>query len=228
MGLSEYLAQRNVVTLLDVRDRHERTAVAVPGAVVIGLHELAAQTLHGESRMVIMGSGLDDARLLRACSGLRARGGDVRVLIGGIRALAHANQRLDGTGPGLEALAWLNGAELHRFALMAPDRLVMVGGDDQLALPAMLSSAERWPLAPAGDLVQRLQRLKARMPDSSIAVITVQANDATALHAKLIDVRAERVYVLKGGLAAYTAYLNEQRRIAENAYRPLRRPCGAV
>ena len=210
IGLTAYLAERDTLTVVDVRDRTERRRARIPDARVVSPVEIGSKAFLKGSPIVMVGSGLDDLPLMGRCADLRRAGWDARVLVGGVKTLALANQKLDAPAAELDMLGWLTGADLHRFALASPDRVVVVGGDGSPTLPAMLAMAERWPNSSEAEVAARVANAVRQRPESALAIVTLRA------------------FVLKGGLPAYTTYLDEQRRIAESAYRPLKRPCGAV
>lgn len=229
IGIEDFLRARARLLVIDVRDAGEAGRVGLSGAPVLSIDQLAGKRLLRDQSVVLAGDGLDDTSLLHVCQRLRQAGRDVRILSGGVRALNRAGARgIDGDGGALAAYDWLSPADWHRFAMRAPDRLILLGTAPLPRSPGT-DRAPRWSMD--GDwptLVGRLRALADTVPDTVLAVATADREQAAALHEALRRAGAGNIYVLRGGWPAYADYLDQQRRIAANAHRVLRHPCGSV
>ncbi len=228
VSIADYLRERAGLAVVDTRDRAERQRLRIPGALALAATEVETRGFLKREAVVLVGSGLDDRSLLERCANLRQAAWNTRVLAGGVRALAQADQPLDAARDALEALDRLTPADLHGFVSAAPARVVVVGVDATTTLPASLSAAERWPAnANWPDLARRLRKTADAVPETALAVVTARPEDAQALRGALQAIGGGRIFVLRDGLPAYAVYLDEQRQIAAHAYSVLKRPCGA-
>jgi rhodanese-related sulfurtransferase len=229
LAVEEYLRERANFILVDAREQSERAHVRIPGALPLSVGAIPSKHFLDGARVALVGTGLDDAELGAQCGQLHAAGmSQVRVLVGGVRALAQQGQPLSGDNVALADLDWVLPRELHRFATQTAARVVLIGIDASATLPASLEHARRWPVS--ADWMrnaQLLTKMSNSTADTPIVAVTADQHSAQSLHAALQAVQASQVYVLRDGIAAYLSYLDEQQRIAANANIRLIKPCGA-
>jgi len=186
--------------------------------------------------VVLIGSGRDDADLVRACGELRRAGfQQVKLLRGGIRAWVNAQRPLLVDAGVAQTFDVISPSEFHRQAAGAPWVVlgVDVGPADGLAIG--VNSFE--PITAGDDAVRALDAIRRRQATiarmsvnerpNAIVVVTRDSASATRLLDAVRNAGLADFLVLQGGMAGYQAFLTQQQSIAAAAGKPLVRACGS-
>ncbi len=207
--------------LIDQRPRAQYEAWPIPGAVHGVPSDVGTMRMFAPKRVVLIGTGRDDATLLRRCRQLRENGAEhVFVLVGGIRTLVEASE-LD-VPPNLrDRLYLLSSHELHRLA--QDEASVLAAGLDDAEVQVW-NELLKLPIQPA-DPAFELNRSKSADTAPTRIVLLSDGRAPTEWMEKRHLQPDARLFFYNQRPDVFRRDLAMAETIASNAYKPL--PSGA-
>lgn len=218
----------HAVTWVDVRAAAAAKANPLNGVLRLSPAELAEKTFLRGERIVMVGTGFDDAALNRACQSLKRSGfAQIAVLRGGMRAWVRSGRFVAGErqpawdemppGDYVAAVAAASTPEWPVFA---------VGLDAEQLVRLPVSPARQF--ADSQDGISLLADALAAAGNLPVLIIARDEAGIASLRRVLPPHETADVLWLAGGMAALGHFLQTQQAIAASAGRSLRPPCGAV
>jgi len=212
--------RRQHAVLIDVRRSGEFGGLTLPGSLVVDRAELPQ--LLGDTSAIVVGSGLDDAELLRACSLLNARGEPlVRLLPGGVAAWQRAGGALQGEAADRAAAAELGPAELLLLASRADTLLILGAG---IRLPQLPGAATAIVAAAPDELDMRL--LSERFAANPLASLVLAVPPADRAWLEVLDAPGMPVvWRYRQGEQAFSRWLADHQAVLAARSKSIEKGC---
>ncbi len=211
--------------LIDVRRDPEITNFWIPNAIHVQPNFLPSNALaQSPDTVVLIGNGKDEAQLLQAVQGLqRSRRNPIRILSGGLPAWYRAGGAVEGNIALLDAPAILDASEFHDLAMQGAT-MVMLGKlspEQRKAFPKLVELPA--DITPQAAIASLRGRVTEETPVVLLLHDTAKATDWTK---RWLDAFHQSLYIFVDPGSRYAGFLDQQKRIAANAGKPLQHPCG--
>ncbi|UYZ83142.1 rhodanese-like domain-containing protein [Entomomonas sp. E2T0] len=213
------LAQKETITLVDVRSKTEQKALPLNGLLDIPLSALPNKQFLKQQPIVLVGTGFDQVMLNKACIQLKQAGFTaVYALEGGAYVLDKSQQQHYEITP----------EQYWSGSMASPWKTIVIdiAEDDLQALPIkpfkqLVSTTDNVVLA----IHQTLSQFNQLTP---IQLVLITQDQATTKHWQqtlnnLTD--SKQIVWLQGGVQNYNDYINQQQSIRNNAAKASIRSC---
>ena len=226
MSAKAALTEAKHALLIDVRRDQDIAKFWIPNAIHVQPSFLSSNALaQNADTVVLVGDGKDDAQLLQAVQSLqRSRKNSIRIVSGGLPAWYRAGGTVEGNIALLDAPAILDASEFHDLAVQNAT-IVMLGkpsSEQRKTFPKLVElPADITPQAAIASLHGRVTG-----PTPVVVVLLHTADTATDWSKRWIDAFHQSLYIFVDPGNRYAGFLDQQKRIAANAGKPLQHPCG--
>lgn len=198
---------------IDTRDAAQHQAFHIANAVNAQVYELRSKPYWKNKRVVLIGSGKNDAELYSACAALKAQGyQQVQVLRGGMAAWVAGGLPTLGNEPSVDDLTRLSAPELWAEATYE-DNVVLVARQQSSMLPGLHASVTvdlAAPDAVKSALARRRKELK-NAPLASVVVVAAPGTKAELIARWRQSIEPVPLLAYAGTSEAYRRYLTQQK-----------------
>lgn len=211
-----HTAGRANMLLVDVRSGKGFETLRIPGSISIPLHFVKSKNHLKQKRIVLVGRGFSNRRLLQACRKLNDQGFDARVLRGGLNAWVQSGLSYEGGAFAAKALSRILPREALREGT-GPD--VLPVDISEVVSPGRAAPAS-WSVfenavhsgATGKDFADFLARYKTDRPVRPLLFFNQDGTGYESVRRQVAFAGIQNAFFLEGGLDACKSYISGRQR----------------